>query len=220
MQCSVEGRYPQRHSEVSGAEVFELRISKKGELKFIVMIQGGLIMIYYQDENIKIRDICSEDVINLFSCTIDRELNFYDPRPMPHTSKELVDECINYCNRFDNEMINENIEDRRYKYFIITKNEGDFIGFVNFFSIDKAKRQGEMGVIIGDKRYWRKGIAYTAIKAVTKFIFDSMDIDRIYIETGETNKPAIGLFDKLGFNKCGEYLEDDDFKFIVMEKRQ
>ncbi|CEP47024.1 Uncharacterised protein [[Clostridium] sordellii] len=24
---------------------------------------------------------------------------------------------------------------------------------------------------------------------------------------------------KLGFNKCGEYIEDDNFKFIVMEKR-
>ncbi len=40
-------------------------------------------MIYYQDENIKIRDICSEDVINLFSCRIDKELNLHDPRPMP-----------------------------------------------------------------------------------------------------------------------------------------
>ena len=62
-------------------------------------------MIYYQDENIKIRDICSEDVINLFFCRIDKELNLHDPRPMPKTSKELVDECINYCNRFDTEIM-------------------------------------------------------------------------------------------------------------------
>lgn len=177
-------------------------------------------MIYYQDENIKIRDICSEDVINLFSCRIDKELNLYDPRPIPNTSKELAAECIAYCNRFDTEIMNENIEDRKYKYFIITNNDGNFIGFVNFFSIDKIKKQGEMGVIIADKRYWRKGIAYTAINVVTKYIFNNMEIDRIYIETGETNKPALRLFDKLGFNKCGEYLEDDDFKFIVMEKKR
>lgn len=184
------------------------------------MIYGGLILNYYQDENIKIRDICSEDVINLFSCRIDKELNLHDPRPTPNTSKELVAECINYCKRFDIEIMNENIEDRKYKYFIITNNEGNFIGFVNFFSIDKVKKQGEMGVIIADKRYWKKGIAFTAINVVTKYIFDNMDINRIYIETGETNKPALRLFDKLGFNKCGEYLEDDDFKFIVMEKRR
>lgn len=177
-------------------------------------------MIFYQDENIKIRDICIGDVINLFSSRIDKELNLHDPRPTPNTSKELVAECIAYCNRFDTEIMNENIEDRKYKYFIITNNDGNFIGFVNFFSIDKIKKQGEMGVIIADKRYWRKGIAYTAINVVTKYIFNNMEIDRIYIETGETNKPALRLFDKLGFNKCGEYLEDDDFKFIVMEKKR
>lgn len=177
-------------------------------------------MIYYQDKNIKIRDIRSDDVINLFSSRIDKEINLHDPRPIPKTSKELIDECINFCNRFNNEIINENIEDRKYKYFIVTNNTDDFIGFVNFFSIDIEKKQGEMGIIIVDKRYWGKGIAYTSINIVTQYIFNNMDINRIYIETGETNKPALKLFDKLGFNRCGEYIEDDNFKFIVMEKNK
>lgn len=175
-------------------------------------------MIYYQDENIKIRDIRSDDVINLFSCRIDKEINLHDPRPIPNTSKELVYECIDFCNRFDNEIINQNIEDRKYKYFIITNNADDFIGFINFFSIDKNKKQGEMGIVIGDKRYWGKGIAFTSINIVTKYIFNNMDINRIYIETCEANEPSLKLFRKLGFNRCGEYIEDENFRFIVMEK--
>ncbi|ERI93298.1 acetyltransferase, GNAT family [Clostridiales bacterium oral taxon 876 str. F0540] len=175
-------------------------------------------MIYYEDDSIKVRDILNMDIINLFSCRIDRELNLHDPRPIPSTSKELLNECIDYCNRFDNEIMNENMEARKYKYFIITNKEDNFIGFVNFFSIDKEKKQGEMGVIIGDKRYFRKGIAYTAINAAIKYIFKNMDINRIYIETGETNEAALGLFNKLDFKRCGEYIEDDNFKFIVMEK--
>lgn len=176
-------------------------------------------MIYYEDKNIKIRDIRNDDIISLFSCWIDKELNLYDPRPMPNTSKGLMSTCLSFCNRFDVEIMNENIEDRRYKYFIITNNEDDFIGFINFFSIEKINKQGEMGVIITDKRYWKKGIAYTSVNMVIKYIFDNMDINRIYIETSENNKPALRLFNKLGFNKCGEYIEDDNFKFIVMEKR-
>lgn len=175
-------------------------------------------MIYYQDENIKIRDIRSDDIINLFSCRIDKELNLYDPRPLPNTSKELMNECIDFCNRFEIEIMNENIEERKYKYFIITNNEDTFIGFVNFFSIDKIKKQGEMGVIITDKRCWKSGIACKSVNVAIKYIFDNMDINRIYIETSEANKPALGLFDKLGFDKCGEYIEDDNFKFLVMEK--
>lgn len=50
------------------------------------------------------------------------------------------------------------------------------------------------------------------------YLFSNMYIDRIYIETNETNIPSLKLFGKLNFNKCGEYLEDEDIKFIVMEK--
>lgn len=177
-------------------------------------------MIYYQDDIITVRDICTSDVIDLFSCWIDKEINIYDPRPIPQNSAELMEECTRYCNQFDNEVMTENPEDRKYKYFIITNNKGSFIGYVNFFSMDKIKKQGEMGVIIGDKRYWNKGIAYTAVSVAVDYLFNSMGMDRIYIETGENNKPALRLFEKLGFTRCDEYLEDDGFKFVVMEKRK
>jgi len=177
------------------------------------------MMLYYQDEKIKIRDICSEDVNNLFLCWIDKEINLFDPRPIPKTSGELLEECTAFCNRFDTEIINEEIENRKYKFFIITDCEEKFIGFVNFFNINSSEKQGEMGVTIGDKRCWNKGIAYTAINIAISDIFNNMDIDRIYIETGENNKPALKLFSKLHFEKCDEYLEGDNFKFIVMEKK-
>lgn len=75
-----------------------------------------------------------------------------------------------------------------------------------------------MGVIIRDKRSWKKGIAYTAVNEAINYIFSNMDIDRFYIETAETNESAIKLFNKLSFKKCEEYFEEDSFRFIVMEK--
>ena len=80
-------------------------------------------MIYYKDDKIKIRDIEENDVINLFAWSIDKELNQFDPRPLPNTSSELVQECIAYCNRFKNEVINKNTAERKYKYFIITNSD-------------------------------------------------------------------------------------------------
>jgi RimJ/RimL family protein N-acetyltransferase len=177
-------------------------------------------MIYYQDEDIKIRDISEQDAITLFSWSVDEELHKHDPKPMPTNSKELMNECTLYCKRFDEEIICENTSLRKYKYFIITNKEDKLIGFVNFFSINKEKKQGEMGICIGDKRYWNKGIAFRSVKNVIKYIFSEMDIDRIYIETGENNEGALRLFEKLNFIKCGEYLEDDNFKFIVMELKK
>lgn len=177
-------------------------------------------MIYYEDNDIKIRNIIDEDITSLFSWWIDKEVNKYDPRPIPSNSKNLMKECTNYCNRFDGEIMNEKIEERRYKYFIIVNHEDIPIGFVNIFNFEKKEKQVEMGVIIGDKRYWKKGIAYRSIKNVTSYIFSNMNIERIYIETSEGNIPALKLFNKLNFNKCDEYLEDEKYKFIVMEKRK
>lgn len=174
--------------------------------------------MYYQDDEIVIRDIYSEDIISLFPWSIDKEINRHDPKPLPCSSEELLNECADYCRKFDKEIMNENISDRKYKYFIITDKEDQLIGFVNFFSIDRVKKQGEMGVVIGDKRYWGKGIAYRSVSTAIDYIFENMDIDRIYIETGESNIRAQKLFERLEFNKCGEYMEDLDFKFIVMDK--
>lgn len=177
-------------------------------------------MVYYKDNEIKIRDIINEDIINLFSWWIDKEININDPRPIPSNSKDLKEECDRYCDKFEIEIMNKNIEERKYNYYIIVNSEDLPIGFVNFFSIDKIKKQGEMGITIGDKRYWRKGIAYKAVNVVIDHIFDNMDIDRIYIEASETNTPSLKLFEKLNFKRCDQYVEDKGCKFIVMEKRQ
>lgn len=177
-------------------------------------------MIYYKDNKIIIRDVENKDVVNLFSWSIDQEINNHDPKLLPKDTKSLMKECENYFRRFEDEIINSIIEKRKYKYFIIENTEGHSVGFVNFFSIDKKKKQGELGVLIGDKRYWQRGIGHTSVKAVIDYIFNHMNIERIYIETGEKNTPAINLFNKLHFNKCGECLEEEDFKFIIMEKKK
>lgn len=175
-------------------------------------------MIYYKDNDMKIRDIKDEDAVYLFQWWTDREINKFDPRPLPSTSRELLKECYEFCKRLDNEVLNEDIKTRKYRYFIIVNHEEQPIGFVNFFSMDKHKKQGEMGVIIGDKRYWNRGIASKAVDTAVSYIFENFGMERIYIETGETNIPALKLFEKLNFRKCGEYLEEDDFKFIQMDK--
>ena len=174
-------------------------------------------LIYFQDDQIVIRDILQEDIICLFTWWVDKELNKYDPRPIPANSIELLSECESFCKRFDKEVINTDLKQRKYKYFVICNTNDEVIGFVNIFSFDAENKQCELGIEIGDKRYWQRGIASRAVNVAADYIFDNMDIKRIYIETAEFNFPALGLFKKLGFIKCDEII-DEGFKFIVMEK--
>lgn len=175
-------------------------------------------MIYFQDKEIIIRDISLTDGIYLFTWDIDKEINAHDPRPLPDNTEELLLECTNFCTRFNNDIMNENVSSRKYIYFIITDLNDQPIGYVNFFSFNNQKKQCEMGIILGDKRYWKRGIAIKAVPIIMKQLIKEKEINRVYIETGSTNHNAIKLFEKLNFKVCDEYIEEDnDFKFIVME---
>ncbi len=169
-------------------------------------------IIYFKDSKILIRDICEEDIIVLFSWWIDKEVYEYDPRPFPCTCEGLVNECKNFCEKFKNEALTC----AKYKYFIITNDKNKLIGFINVFNMDFVKRQCELGIIIGDKRYWNLGIGYKSLNVIIPYIFKNMDIKRIYIETLENNFKALKLFNKLNFKRCSEYAEDK-YKFIIME---
>lgn len=187
-------------------------------LEILTIDLRGIIMIYYKDDEILIRSVNKLDATVLFKWRISKELNKYDPRPVPTESHDLYKECELFCNTFDNYIVNELNELNKYKYFMIENMYGEQIGFVNLFGFNEERTQAELGVIIGDKSYWNKGVGYKSVKAVLDCAFNELHLSRVYIETGESNEPALKLCDKLGFNKCGEYTEDFGFKFIVMEK--
>lgn len=125
-------------------------------------------MYYYRDEEIAIRDICKNDVTVLFSWWISKDINKYDPRPIPMNSNELYKECNTFCNTFDNHiMMNDAIELNKYKYFMIENTEERQIGFINLFEFNTEKTQAELGIIIGDKAYWNMSIGYKSAKVKT-----------------------------------------------------
>lgn len=73
-----------------------------------------------------------------------------------------------------------------------------------------------MGIVIGDKAYHRQGVASLVIPQCIKKIAKERSIRRVYIETYEMNKPAIGLFEKLGFQSCKGY-DDEGYTVIIKE---
>jgi RimJ/RimL family protein N-acetyltransferase len=174
-------------------------------------------MINAEYSNFKIRPINEKDVTNLFSWWIDKSIYQYDPRPFPQDTMSLMKECEYYTTKFEREIFNSDPSKNRYEYFMITDLKDITIGFVNAFSFDDVSKALEMGIIIGDKSYLRKGIASIAIQVVSDYYFQVRNVKRIIIETGTENIAAIKLASKLGFSKCETYAEDQ-FTYQVMEK--
>lgn len=64
---------------------------------------------------------------------------------------------------------------------------------------DIKNKQGEFGIIIGEKDYWGKGVGAEATKLMVDYSFNQIGLERIYLTTSEYNKNAIRLYKKFGF---------------------
>ena len=87
----------------------------------------------------------------------------------------------------------------QYFWAIIFKNKNKHIGNIKIDPIDKENKYGEYGIMIGNKNFWRKGIAAEASSLVIKFCFERICLRKINLGVLEKNKSAIKLYQKLGF---------------------
>jgi RimJ/RimL family protein N-acetyltransferase len=88
--------------------------------------------------------------------------------------------------------------------FIFETHGGENIGTVSIYNIDKKNRSGEYGrLIIGDKKFLRKGFALEATREILRFGFKSLGLHRIYLQVFEENIQARKLYEEAGFQNEG-----------------
>jgi len=74
---------------------------------------------------------------------------------------------------------------------------------------DHDKRNGSMHLnVILQKKNWDKGYGTEAVSGVLKFLFDRMNLHRVWLRVPEHNKRAIKCFKKCGFKFEGTLRED------------
>lgn len=89
---------------------------------------------------------------------------------------------------------------RKYFFVISPLGSTDFIGLVSLYDFDGRLGGPELGIAISDKKRWGKGFGTDAVNAIVDFAFGSIDINRIWLHTGATNKRAQRSFQKAGFS--------------------
>jgi RimJ/RimL family protein N-acetyltransferase len=82
---------------------------------------------------------------------------------------------------------------------IIFKETNEHIGNIKFDYHDEKANLSELGLLIGNKNYWGKGIGYEACKLMLEFGFDVLNLRKIYLAVYENNLTAKKLYEKLGF---------------------
>ncbi len=77
------------------------------------------------------------------------------------------------------------------------------IGDCGLHHINQKDQNAELGIAIGEKKYWSKGFGTEAARLLIDYGFNQLNLNRIYAGAIEYNKKSIGMQKKVGFKREG-----------------
>lgn len=88
-------------------------------------------------------------------------------------------------------------------FAVCDKITDEHIGNIKLDQFDWVSRTCELGLLIGNKNYWGKGIGYETCFQTLRYAFTDLNIRKVSLAVYENNPAAIGLYKKLGFVEEG-----------------
>ena len=82
---------------------------------------------------------------------------------------------------------------------IFFKKNNKHIGNIKLEPIDFKNHQATLGILIGDKNYWGKGMGKEATKLLVNYAFRKLNLKEINLGVISENERAIEVFKKVGF---------------------
>ncbi len=86
---------------------------------------------------------------------------------------------------------------------ITDREDGTHIGNIKIGPIDWRNRIGDLGLIVGDRRYWGRGMATEAISLVSAYAFEQAQLHKVTASCFAPNVAAIRAFLKAGYSEEG-----------------
>jgi ribosomal-protein-alanine N-acetyltransferase len=88
------------------------------------------------------------------------------------------------------------------------KDEEKFIGLGGFFEVDKEANKAELGygLLQGN---WGKGFGTEAVKKLTEFGLNELQLHKIYAYVDPENKASVKLLENFGYEREGLFKDHD-----------
>lgn len=94
--------------------------------------------------------------------------------------------------------------DTKTVMFAICMNENHrHVGNIKLDNFDWISRTAELGVLLGAKDTWGKGIGTESCRLVLHYAFDQLNLRKVSLTVYENNPGALHVYEKIGFQTEG-----------------
>jgi ribosomal-protein-alanine N-acetyltransferase len=155
---------------------------------------NGFLMTVILTDRLRMRPLTGSDVTELYALWLnDPDVN----RNMESRfSVQTIDSCLRYVAAMN--------EDPFSHLFGMFDCDSELhIGNIKIGFINPIHQTGEIGLLIGEKSYWGKGFATEAIRALTRWGFDTLNLEKIEAGCYDENLGSVRAFLKAGYSVEG-----------------
>ena len=110
----------------------------------------------------------------------------------------------------ESKLLEQIIASEKDHLFAIENEYGQYLGNAGLHDINYNTRSGRLAIILGNKKYWGRGYAQSAVKETLKQAFEKYDLHKVWAIVMEPNKKMQHILEKCGFQKEG-VLRDEYF---------
>jgi RimJ/RimL family protein N-acetyltransferase len=96
---------------------------------------------------------------------------------------------------------------KEHTYSIIDFATNELIGNCGFNSIDNLNQTAEVGIFIGNKKYWNNGYGTEALILLMDYGFKALNLHNIFLNVYSFNERARKCYEKIGFKIIGRKRE-------------
>ncbi|KXF83325.1 GNAT family N-acetyltransferase [Enterovibrio coralii] len=92
---------------------------------------------------------------------------------------------------------------KNVSFGICSKENDQLIGYAGISGISTLNRSGEYFILIGEKRFWGKGVGTSVTKIVTDYAIRTLGLHRVQLTARALNYGAVKAYENAGYQHEG-----------------
>jgi diamine N-acetyltransferase len=150
----------------------------------------------FEHDNIFLRPLETDDLEKLYEWENDSE-NWLVSNTLTPFSKYTLAKFIETSSQ-------DIFESKQQRFMIVLKENNEAIGAIDIFDFDPFHLRAGIGILIGDKRFRKKGLAREALDVIISYAGKTLLLKQLYCNISEDNEDSLKLFIEKSFVITGQ----------------